>query len=139
MAAARRDAAGRTQAAGVTVTICTGEGQRHDGVDSLGHRKAALLHLILRKLAVGCDLDARALQGRGSVWADARGRVVAGRSHVILGVVSVRLGDGDGYSGAGLEAVVLGGKTRVAQWEGETDIWRVAICIWEANRVSLLP
>lgn len=51
----------------------------------------------------------------------------------------MRLADRDRYGRAGLQAVVLGGKTRVAQWERETDVWRVAICIWKANRLSLLP
>lgn len=115
VAAAGGDAAGRAQAGGVAVTVGTGEGQRHDGVDSLGHGEVALLHLVLGKLAVGRDLDAGALQGRGSVRADAGGREVAGRPHVILAVVSQGLRDGDGYSGAGLQAVVLGRKTGVAQ------------------------
>lgn len=96
LAAAGRDAAGWTQAAGVTVAVGAGERQRHDGVDSLGDRKAVLLHLVLGKLTVGCDLDARALQGRGSVRADARRRVEARRTHVLLGVVTVRLGHRDG-------------------------------------------
>lgn len=72
MAAAGRDAAGRTEAAGVTVALPTGQGQRHDGVDLLGNRKAALLHLILRKLTVRRDLDARTLQGGSPVWTGAR-------------------------------------------------------------------
>lgn len=68
---ARRDAAGWTQAAGIPVTIRAGERQRHDGVDSVGNREAALLHVVLRKLTVGRDLDTRTLQGRGAVGSDA--------------------------------------------------------------------
>lgn len=50
----------------------------------------------------------------------------------------MRLGDRDRDNRAGLEAVVLGGKTWVAQGTDETDIRRVAICIWKASRFSLL-
>lgn len=67
MAAAGRDTAGGTQAAGVPVAVSARERQSHDGVDSFGDRKVTLLHLVLRKLAVGCDLDAGALQGGRSI------------------------------------------------------------------------
>lgn len=93
VAAAGGDAAGRTEAAGVAVAVSAGESQRYDGVDPLGHGKAALLHLVLRKLAVSRDLDARALEGRGSVGADARGREVARCPHVILAVKAQGLCD----------------------------------------------
>lgn len=135
MAAAGGDAAGRTEAAGVAVAVGAGEAQRHNGVDPLGHRKAALLHLVLRKLAVSRDLDARALEGRGSIGADAWGREVAHRPHVILAVIAQGLRDRDGYGRAGLEAVVLGGEAGVAQGKGETDVWRIAICICKAKKI----
>lgn len=86
MAAAGGDAAGRTEAAGVAIAVSTRESQRYNGVDPLGHRKAVLLHFVLRKLAVSRNLDARTLKGRGSIGADARGREVACRPHVILAV-----------------------------------------------------
>lgn len=61
MTATGRYAAGWTQAAGVTVTICVGKHQRHNGGDSFGHRKTAFLHLILKKLTIRGDLNSRAL------------------------------------------------------------------------------
>lgn len=87
VAAAGRDAAGGAEAAGIAVAICVGQRQGHDGVDTpfddlvFG---AALLHLVLGILAVGCDLNSRAFQGRGNIGSQAMGQVIAGRCMVVV-------------------------------------------------------
>lgn len=135
VAAAGRDAARGTEAAGVTVALCVGQRQGHNGVDTplddlvLG---AALLHFVLGVMAVGCDLNSRAFKGRGNIGSQAMGQVIARRCVVfVLQAIACLVARCHRYDWAGLQGVVLGGQTGVAHSQRQADVWGVAVRFWK--------
>lgn len=85
--ATRWNAARRTEAAGITVTICIGECQRHNGVNTSFDElvlTVALFYLFLRILTVGSDLNTRAFKGRGPIRSQGMGQIIAWCSMVII-------------------------------------------------------